>query len=321
MNFFDRTEGHFIRRVVGRSALLLALIGGACDSDPVSTAGPGTGNPGTGQPGTGQPSGNYVLHAGDDWQGYSSVADMKAKQQQSGGGFWWYITGDPYQYVSLTQDPTFGQVVRIEFPQTDQVGYAPKYEKSFPVLDKMWFRWRMKYSPGWTSAGPYPAGHANSYKVAFWMWEQGMGWGSRGQVELSNTTQYIIGIGVTRNGTQVRYNESTLPNSTSWGNITTEWSDNEWWEFVSYYQKTGTTSARQYLWKRRLTQNGTIVNNPWVFAGWEYTGAETPRVGAVRIGETKNKSNPQTMYIWWGPFEVVDGSQHANPWNMPHVIN
>ena len=266
------------------------------------------------------PPGQYTVYAGDDWHSYTSVADMKAKQQTSGGGFWWYITGDPYQYVSLQQDPTFGQVVRTEFPQTDLVGYAPKYAHSFSPISKLWFRFRMKYTPGWTSVGPNPPGHANSYKVAFWMWEQGMGWGSRGQIELSNTDEYIVGMGVSRNGTYVRYNETSLPGSTSWGNVTTEWSDGEWWEFVVYYQKTSTTSARQYLWKRRLTQGGTIVNNSWHFIGWEYTGAETPRVGEIRIGETKNKSNPHTMYISWGPWEVVDGDKFANPWGMPNVI-
>jgi hypothetical protein len=182
----------------------------------------------------------------------------------------------------------------------------------------MWFRWRMRYSPGWTTAGPLPSGYANSYKVAFWLWD---GYNSRGQVELSNTTQYILGWSVQDPTTYqyLQYSETKLPGTQDFGYVSTEWTDNQWYEYVAYYEKTGPTSARQHWWRRRLTNNGVVANNPWIYAGISVSGATTPRVRGITLGANRNKNNPTTMYIYWGPWEVVDGSRYPNPFGMPNL--
>ena len=59
-----------------------------------------------------------------------------------------------------------------------------------------------------------------------------------------------------------------------------------------------------------------MANNPWTYIGIEVTGAPTPRAAEIMLGANKNKSNPSTMYIWWGPWEVVDGSRYPNPFGM-----
>jgi hypothetical protein len=253
----------------------------------------------------------YTAVAGDDWKAYAGKADLRAA-----GKFWWFRSEDVYNYVDLVQDPVFGQVARITFQQSSDIGWAPSIDEGFAPLDRMWYRYRMKYHPGWTTVGPLPSGHANAYKVAFWLWE---GYSGRGQIELSNTDQYILGFGVNNNGSYLQYTERTLPGSTTFGRVTTEWTDNEWWEFVVYYEKTGATSARQHWWKRRLTNGGVIAGNPWTYVGMEFTGAATPRVRGITLGANKNKNNPGTMHISWGPYEVVDGTRYPNPWNMPNV--
>lgn len=254
--------------------------------------------------------GAYVAVQGDDWKGYRSDADLR------GAGFWWFRSEDVMQYVHLAQDPVFGQVVRITFQQSTDIGWAPELDRTFAPLDRMWFRYRVRHVPGWTTVGPLPSGHANAYKQAFWLWD---GYQGRGQIEISNTDEYILGFGVNNNGTYLRYNERTLPGSGSFGRVTTEWTDDQWWEFVVYYEKTGATSARQHWWKRRLTTGGAIAPGPWAYVGIEATGATTPRVRGITLGANKNKSNPTTMHLFWGPWEVVDGSRHPNPWGMPNV--
>ena len=255
------------------------------------------------------PPGNYTPVIGADWRSFAGKDELKAADL-----FWWFRTGDVYQYVDLVPDATFGQVARITFQQSSETGYAPKIDASLPrPLDDFWFRWRMRYSPGWTTVGPNPAGYANSYKVAFWLWD---GYEGRGQVEISNTDEYVLGFGVNQNGTYLNYTETTLPGSRSFGRVTTEWSDGEWWEFVVHYHKTGATTARQQWWRRRLTRGGATSPGAWTYIGVDASGAPTPRVRGITLGANKNKSNPSTMYIYWGPWEVVDGSRYPNPFGM-----
>jgi hypothetical protein len=251
----------------------------------------------------------YTTVQGDDWKGYRSDAELR------GAGFWWFRSEDVHQYVHLAQDPVFGQVVKVTFQQSTDIGWAPSLDRSFAQpLDRMWFRYRVRYAPGWTTVGPLPSGHANAWKQAFWLWD---GYQGRGQIEISNTDEYVPGFGVSSSGSYLRYTERPLPGSGTLGRVTTEWTDGQWWEFVVYYEKTGATTARQHWWKRRLTNGGAIADNPWSYVGLEASGATTPRVRGITLGANKNKSNPTTMHLYWGPWEVVDGARHPNPWGMP----
>ena len=259
-------------------------------------------------------SGSYTKLVGDDWSSYRDKASLKAADY-----FYWVDAGgrDVYQFLDLKPDPTFGQVVRIMFPQNSgSSGSSPRLAKDFPApIDKMWYRWRMKFTPGWTSAGPDPAGWANSYKIAFWLWDI---YGGRGEVEYSNTNQYITGTGFTGNNGSISYNETLLPGSApDFGNTGSEWTDGEWYEFVVYWEKASNTSYRQYYWRRKLTQGGVIVNNNFIFHGYRASGSTAlPKVKGIELGINRNKNNPTDMYISWGPWEVVDGSKYSNPFGM-----
>ncbi|HET9986317.1 MAG TPA: Ig-like domain-containing protein [Longimicrobiales bacterium] len=260
------------------------------------------------------PSGSYTKVIGQDWSTYASDSDLKSKNLFTFNG------GDASAYYQLVSDPTFGKAVRITFPQNSgSGGSAPRLEQYFPAIDKMWYRWRMKFTPGWTTVGPDPSGWADSYKIAFWLWN---GYWGRGELQYSNATQYITETTAQdpSTGQWLNYSRTPLAGSASdFGSETTEWSDGEWWEFVVYYEKTGATTARQYYWRRRLTNGGQVANNPWVFYGYTWAGSTTPQVSGITLGGNKNKNNPTTMYLTWGPFEVVDGSKYPNPFNMPNV--
>lgn len=254
----------------------------------------------------------YGHAAGDDWLAYHGKAELRGK-----GYFWWFDSGDVYEQVELVADPLFTQVVRIEFRANKGTdGKAPQLKKRFAPIDDMWYRWRMRFEPGWTTEGPDPRGHANSYKIAFWTWPANDG---RGQLEISNTTQYITGVGVMKDGTYTQYQQRLLPGSApDFGDITSEWTDGEWWEYVVHYRKTSPISAENAYWRRRLTNRGAVAPGEWIYHGFAISGAPVPPVSAVQLGANKNKNNPRTMYIYWGPWEVVDGSKLGNPFGVPH---
>ncbi|HET7233944.1 MAG TPA: hypothetical protein VFJ16_28290 [Longimicrobium sp.] len=264
------------------------------------------------------PGSGYRAVVSEDWHGYADRTALRQKQY-----FWWFDSAnrDVYSFVDLVQDPAFGQVARITFPQNSgSPGSSPRLTQPLPApVGDLWYRWRMKFQPGWTTVGPDPAGSANSYKIAFFTWETGFG--SRGELELSNSTQYITGVGVQdAGGSYLRYTETLLPNSApDFGSVGSEWSDGEWWEYVIHYKKTGPSSAVYQYWRRRLTSGGSVSPAAWSYHGMSMSGSTTPRVASIDLGCNKNKNNPSTMYIYWGKWEVVDGAQYPNPFSMPNA--
>jgi hypothetical protein len=254
---------------------------------------------------------SYHTVAGNDWTRYKTTADLRAAKL-----FWWFNKAqDANEQVDLVPDPTFGQVVRINFPVSDkQPAGAPRmltYLK--PPLETMWFRWRIKFTPGWTTVGPEPQNSANSYKMAFWMWE---GFDGRADVELTNTSQYQAHWGVTKDGKHLRYEQTDLPGSQNFGRVKNEWSDGEWYEFIVFYEKLSPTLARQHWWRRQLTDKGKIVDHDFLYHGIEIKGDPIPRVNAVELGANKNKVTPEPMSLMWGPWEVVDGSKFEDPFGV-----
>lgn len=262
------------------------------------------------------PGGTYTTVVADDWKGYRSRADLKAA-----GKFWWWATGeDVYQNIDLVSDRTFGQVVRVKFQGGQDYHHAPQMTENLPrLIDKLWLRFRIRFEPGFTTVGSTPAGWANSHKLVFWLWE---GFDGRGEIEYSNTDQYIPAWYVnTKSGQKINFSESVLPGSApNFGHVATEWTDGEWYEFVIYHEKTSATTARQRWWRRKLTNGGQIVStNPWTYVGLQFSGGTVPSVRAIQLGGNRNKDIPKDIYFSWGPWEVVDGNQYPNPWAMPNV--
>lgn len=263
-------------------------------------------------PGPPTPPGGYATEAGDDWKGYASLEALKAARY-----FWWFDPRDVYGFVALVPDATFGRALRITFPQNAGApGSSPRMAKGLPrPLDDLWLRWRMRYEPGWTTHGPDPAGSADSYKIAFFTWE---GVGGRGELQLSNGTDYITGVGVQRpDGSYLPYAETRLPGADAdFGRVTSEWSDGQWWEFVIHYRRDARGGVFQY-WRRRLTASSRVQPGPWTYHGMRMDGPPGPRVARVELGANRNRNNPRTMYLYWGPWEVVDGDRFPDPFGVP----
>lgn len=258
----------------------------------------------------------YTAVIGDDWQSYADEDSLKAA-----GYFWWYDqTSDPYQSVDLVQDPTFGQVVRIKFEAGRSGAVHGSADLPTP-LPHVFYRFRVRFEPGFSTVGSQPAGHANSYKLAFVTWDT---MNSRMQIEYSNTSQYILGASFQDPQTNQYLNGTSTqrPGSTSFGSVTTEWTDNEWWEFVMAYHRVSDTQAAFHWWRRQLTENGVVVDNAFTYEGSDESypsGTSLPRVRNVAFGVNRNKIPDQDYFLYWGPWEVVDGSLSPNPFGLPNL--
>ncbi|HET6232064.1 MAG TPA: hypothetical protein VFE05_18465 [Longimicrobiaceae bacterium] len=260
-------------------------------------------------------TGAYRTVAGDDWKSYASREELRRSAY-----FWWFDARDVYGFVDLVPDATFGRALRITFPaNAGSPGSSPRMAQKVAPLDDMWLRWKMRFEPGWTTSGPDPAGSADSYKLAFFQWE---GFDGRGELQFSNGTDYVTGVGVQeRGGAYLPYLEMPLPGSApDFGRVTTEWTDGEWWEYAIHYRKTGERSAVFQYWRRRLTRGGRIDPGGWTYHGMEMRGSPTPRVAKVELGANKNKNNPRDLHLFWGPWEVVDGSRHPDPFALPNAF-
>lgn len=292
-----------MRRADWRTILCLGVI--AC-------GGSGT------NPGGGGGGGNYTAVAGEDWTSYANDAALMAA-----GLFGWGTSGSAGpidNFVDLVADGTFGKVVRITQPLDSTQGYSPQmhYVLAAP-LNKAWFRFRIRFAPGWTTVGSGGISQSNAYKVAH-MYMPGGGATGRTKIEIENTANFDFGFSFPNRS----YTETLLAGNT-WGPagsspMTTEESDNQWYEFILYHQKTGVLTGEVRAWRRRLTTNGAIVNNPFVFVGWTYVGSAAtdtfPKISSIALGINKNRSNDQTQYLYWGPWEIVDGSQYPDPWGV-----
>ena len=260
------------------------------------------------------PPGSYTPVAGDDWLSYGTTQDL------IDAGIFGQPRSDPQftvaANIAIVADQFFSQVARITQPKdtstTANAGWTPLSVRVLPApIDQAWYRFRVRCSPGWTTVGPYPSGAANSYKLAFILWQ---GYSERAEIEFSNTNQYIIGFSFQG----VSCSSSLMTGSMSFGNASAEWTNGDWWEFIMYYQKTGATSARHRWWRRQLTSGATLQNNSFTFRGEEVTSCSsaTPQARAINLGANKNKTTPADQYIYWGPWEVVDGSAYPNPWGV-----
>lgn len=261
------------------------------------------------------PPGNYTAVVGDDWSSYTSSSDLLTRfgWGQSGASSLFTVAAN----VTLVSDPVFGQVVSMRQPKdtstTGCCGWTPLKFVGFPApLDKAWFRVMVRFSPGFTPVGPYPPAAANSYKLLFMLWQ---GYSERAEIEFSNGTQYIIGFSFQG----VSCSSTSLPKlGGGFTSVTNEWNNGQWYEYIMYYEKTGAASARMRFWMRQLTMSNVINPGAWLMQGEEVTSCSsaTPQARAINLGGNKNKTTPADQYIFWGPFEVVDGTQYPDPFGV-----
>jgi hypothetical protein len=232
----------------------------------------------------------YARLLGDDWKSYTSKTALST-----------YYSSTDLANVDLASDATFGQVVRL----TQRAGStaSPRLSRKLPAAaSRVWYRWRARYSPGFTLGG-------SVWTMSQLTWS---GWTGAQSIGYTGTS-YTLGFNV-RNastGAYQQYAETLLAGSSNpFGGVGTAFSDGQWYEYVLLWDKTGASTARAHWWARRM-------GGAWTYYGISLSGATTPQVEAVALGAGNLGRAPTAdQSVFLGPWEVVDGTAYANPFGM-----
>jgi hypothetical protein len=252
----------------------------------------------------------------DDFTKYASTASLQAQISTNIGG-----TGDGR--TVMYNDGYNGQLAEID----DSVRYnghaTMKY--NFPggtsahpelwprlprSLSTMWLRVKIRFSPGFTTTGTL-TNSSNAYKLLGWGYSDSYG---SGRLEITNTTQYQLYY-ATQTSSSVSVATSTPAQFSVAGNITTEWSDGGWYDYIIEYKNTSATTSVARLW---IAKDGSTPVLRATSTSTSLSGYTMPQVGYVMLGLNFNQIRlpNQVQALWYGQWEVVDGDQHPNPFGL-----
>ena len=251
----------------------------------------------------------------DDFSKYASTAAFLANVSTNIGG-----TGSPS--TSLYDDGGNANLAQIDpsvlynghstlkYNQPGGTDASPTFSVDFRTgsLTKMWFRAKIRFSTGFTTTGTL-TNSANAYKLLGWGWDTEDG---SGRLEITNTSQYDFywNIQSKSTGALVGGGQHSSP-----GSVTTEWTDGGWYDYIVGCDFSQGTSGVCRVWMARdgqtpvlrATTNGTMSN-----------GGALPGINRVSLGLNFNqvRTASQTQALWYGEWEVVDGSQHSDPYGL-----
>jgi hypothetical protein len=176
-------------------------------------------------------------------------------------------------------------------------------------LSTMWLRVKIRFSPGFTTTGTL-TNSSNAYKLLGWGYSDSYG---SGRVEITNTSQYQLYYGTLLSGTNTPI---STPNQFGiGGNVTTEWSDGGWYDYIVEYQTTSPTTSVARLW---IAKDGSTPVLRATSTSTSLPGYTMSHIGYVMLGLNFNqvRAANQNEALWYGQWEVVDGDQHPNPFGL-----
>lgn len=275
-----------------------------------------------------------ALMHGQDWQNFLTDQDIYDLNKGTTGAFGYPSTpnislSDTRQAVLEHNDPTFGTVVKIYQLDGNPASYllpgatVPGYGTVqstwvWPGIDKAWYRFTLKFQPGFTLLGPPGTGNP-SWKVFF---------SNDRHIVLHSETGYVPHVEI-YGGTWNYLPGSTHLSGSSWAVVTTEYTSGQWWEFIIYAERLSASHYRGRRWMREMTVNDVIVNHPalaiWERTiGWESVNASVPAGDnkKLKLGINKNlvMLPGQRQHFFWGPWEVIDGSVLPDPYLIESQI-
>lgn len=251
----------------------------------------------------------------DDFSRYANTAALLNNiSRNSNGG-----TGNPatslYAYVEsgnlleLDRAVLFNGHPTAKYNMPGNSNAVPELQVYFPggrTLQDMWLRVTLRFSPGWTTDGVLQNA-GKGYKLLGWGWDTQNG---RGSIEFGPVTDVTIGWYVFSNA-----GNSMAPYVFS-NRLPAGWrSGTDWYDIVVHYQQTSATSVREQWW---MGLNGTPLIPQGELTGTMIPGQTVPRVNRVALGEVFNqvRAANQSEALWYGQWEVVDGSQYPNPFRL-----
>jgi hypothetical protein len=257
-------------------------------------------------------SGNAFL--ADDYRSYANTAallnNISSLHNGTGSPRTAMYNDGPYAGLAVLDTVvTYNGHPTVRYDQPGGVAGTPELWPSFPngkTVTNMWLRAVIKFSPGFTTYGPVPT-PSYAYKLLGWGWAGANG---RGGVGFTNTTDYTLTRGVERDGASDGFVEQT-----GFSHVTTEWTDGAWYDYVIHYEQTSATTTRTSFYLGKGTSTPVLV---YVMNGTINPGAVIPPVSRIMLGLNFNSPRAvgQNQALWYGQWEVVDGSQYSNPFNL-----
>lgn len=166
-----------------------------------------------------------------------------------------------------------------------------------PLAD-MWLRTKLRFSPGWQ---PTTAAQGGVDALMHWGWS---GIVQRGELDLRGDGRY-----------ELRWfaEGATAPVTADAGAAGSEFTSGQWLDVIVRYQRLSETATRTRVWMApdgqtpvlRATVDGTMP-----------AGSSAPRVDRVRLTPEYRWPVATTQAVWLGQWEVWDGAQNANPFNV-----
>lgn len=194
----------------------------------------------------------------------------------------------------------------MKYLQPGGVGGSPELGvlfRSHP-LSHLWYRAKVRFSPGFTTTGTL-TNSANAYKLLSWGWQ---GCGS-GRVEITNTDQYDVYENVQNCTTGAL---TGAGGHASGGRISGEWTTGGWYDYIVEVDHSSGSNGVIRFW---LAPDG---QTPVLRATVPQPAGSLPAITSISVGLNFNqvRAASQSQALWWGQWEVVDGSQFPNPFNV-----
>lgn len=267
-------------------------------------------------PSTGRPMGvspNALLS--DDFSTYGSTSDLlRSVADFVGGTTSWklkplYNDGHNAQMAEIDRSVMYNGHPTLKYNQPGGTEKTPQLWVSLPdgqSLKKMWIRVKVRFSKGYTTDGVTP-NYGKGYKLLGWGWK---GFYGRGSLELGSITEYYIASYVFDDI------NSTTPDMKA-GRVASEWTDERWYESIILVE-VGAKTIRTRWWWGPDGQNLTLRANQTLTM---LSGKPAPEVERFMLGLNFNqvRAANQNQAIWYGHWELIDGSKHSNPFNLPGI--
>lgn len=311
------TAQSMLTTLTSSSTSLRALIAAGTAPTPVAPAPtpvPVTPPPVTPVPSPSPPaSGSYTPLVSDPFTSYKTTTALQAAISPTAGG-----TGTG---TVLYQNGWLASLASID-PSVLYNGHPtlklsmPGGKKDCPALwanlpsaqDIIWFRAKIRFSPGFTTTGTATGG--NAFKLLAWGHDT---YDGSGRLEIANTNQYQLywNIQAKNIGILVGGGQYAFP-----GAITTEWTDGGWYDYILKIDRSHGTSGTAAVWMAK--DGSTPVLKGSTPAETMQNGSAMPHIVSVGFAIEFNqvRAANQTQALWIGQWEVVSGTTSPNPYGL-----
>ena len=255
-------------------------------------------------------SGKAFLY--DDFSGYANTQALLAKISTNVGGTAspstaLYNDGGNASLASIDNTVTYNDHPTMKYTQPGGVSTTPELWVDFSAHKHIWFRTKIRFSQGFTTTGTL-SNSANAYKLLGFAFDT---YDGSGRLEITNTNQYELYWNA-----QSKTNGSLVGGGVfgQAGNVTTEWSSGGWYDYILDIDFTQSPGVAR-VW---MAPDGQTPVLKATSSGTMQSGLPLPSLTGIMLGMNFNqvRASTQSQAVWWGQWEVVDGTQNPNPFGV-----